>query len=227
MTRHSPVRSGAARPQTDAIQDDPIRASQYIFRVVLDALANPGSIQQAIVHPRIRTEASIASPYLASVLLTLLDHEVSLHVAPGPNGESLAALATLADLMVRRTRTTLLEAGPADFVVADAAGMENGLPEMLRRGSLEYPDDGATLVVDVPSLDGPLGGDLELTLTGPGIESVRRLQLAGLPAAFFHSRNRAVANYPMGIDLLLVDEAGRVVGLPRTTRIAIYAEGAR
>lgn len=221
MTLHSPLAPGAARPPVDAIRRDPVRASQHIFRVVLDALANPGSVQQAIVHPRLLAEEAIASPYLASVLLTLLDHEVSLHVAPGPGA------AELGELMARRTRTALVDAGSADFVVADAARLENGLPERLRRGSLEFPDDGATLLVDVQTLDQNEAGSLELTLTGPGIESVQRLRLAGLPAAFFHSRDRAVAQYPMGIDLILIDGQGRVAGLPRTTGVTIYAEGTR
>lgn len=221
MPLHAPVAIGAARAQTDATTRDPVRASQHIFRVVLDALANPGSVQQVILHPRLTAEDTIANPFLASVLMTLLDHEVSLHVAPG------LAAADLAGLMERRTRTTLVDAGSADFVVAEAATLEPGLPETIRRGSLEYPDDGATLVIDVPSLDQTEAGTLELTLAGPGIESVRRLRLAGVRAAVFHARNRAVANYPMGIDLILVDTAGRVVGLPRTTGISIYAEGAR
>jgi alpha-D-ribose 1-methylphosphonate 5-triphosphate synthase subunit PhnH len=224
MTPHAPVSPGAARAGTDATTRDPVRASQHVFRVTLDALGNPGSVQHLIVHPRLLAEDAIVNPYVASVLLTLLDHEVTLHVAPGPDAPGLAGLA---DLMVRRTRTTLVDAGSADFAVATSASLEPGLPETLRRGSLEYPDDGATLVVDVPSLDQAEAGSLELTLAGPGIESVRRLRLAGLPAAFFHARNRAVAHYPTGIDVVLIDRTGRLVGLPRTTGISIYAEGTR
>lgn len=221
MTLQTPVAIGAARPASPMSRQDPVRASQHLFRLTLDALANPGTVQQLIIHPRLLAENAVPRPYLASVLLTLLDHEVTLHVAPGPATDDLAGL------MVRRTRTTLVDAGSADFAVAEAASLEPGLPETLRRGSLEYPDDGATLVIDVPSLDQTEAGTLELTLAGPGIESVRRLRLGGLAAAVFHARNRAVANYPMGIDLLLIDAAGRMVGLPRTTGISIYAEGAR
>lgn len=217
----SPVPPGAARASGGPARRDPVRASQHIFRVVLDALANPGTAQPGIVHPRLGPDASIPNPYLASVLLTLVDHEVSLHVAPGPDS------AALADLIARRTRTALADAGSAAFVAARTGSLPSDLPERLQRGSLEYPDDGATLLVDVPSLDQAAAGDLELTLTGPGIRSVQRLRLSGLDAPFFHSRNRAVAHYPMGIDLLLIDRAGRIVGLPRTTELAIYAEGTR
>lgn len=224
MTVQSLVPPGAARTLPGGALRDPVRASQHIFRVVLDALANPGTVQPGIVHPRLLPEPAFANPYAVSLLLTLLDHEVSLHVAPGPDA------ATVADFLARRTRVALTDAGLPDlaaFVTAQAESIDNGLPERLRRGSLEYPDDGATLVVDVPSLDQGETGSLELTLTGPGIASVRRLRLSGLSPAFFQSRNRAVAQYPMGIDLLLIDRAGRVVGLPRTTDLTIYAEGAR
>jgi alpha-D-ribose 1-methylphosphonate 5-triphosphate synthase subunit PhnH len=189
--------------------------------VLLDALANPGTVRPGIVHPRLDTESVPVNPWLTSVLLTLLDHEVSLHVAPGPGAVALS------DFMVRRARTTLTDAGSATFVAAQATSLEHDLPEQLRRGTLEYPDDGATLLVDVRSLDQGVTGDLELSLTGPGIRTVQRLRLSGIGSRFFHSRNRANAHYPMGIDIVLIDGIGRVVGLPRTTELTIYAEGAR
>ena len=211
--------TGAVRPASENTFRDPIRASQHIFRVVLDALANPGTIRTSIVHPRLIAESLSVNPYMASVLVTLLDHEVSVHVADGPGSVELA------DFLVRRTRTTLADASDATFVVAHAGSGDYVLPEVLRRGSLEYPDDGATLLIDVPTLGQESAHDLELTMTGPGIVTVERIRVDGLNPKFLESRNVATANYPMGIDLLLIDSEGRVVGLPRTTELAISAEG--
>jgi alpha-D-ribose 1-methylphosphonate 5-triphosphate synthase subunit PhnH len=204
-------------PPVDDTFRDPVRAAQHIFRVALDALANPGALQPGLIHPAVARDLPKGNPWLASLLLTVLDHEVAAHVAPGPDAEAIA------EYLVRRVRPSIVPAGEADFVAAAAETIEPGLPEMLRRGGLEYPDDGATLVIDVPSLQ----NGLALTLTGPGIKETRTLRAGGLPAAFFRSRDRAVADYPMGIDLLLVDRCGRIAGLPRTTRISIEAEGDR
>ena len=56
-------------------------------------------------------------------------------------------------------------------------------------------------------------------LTGPGIAGEATLAPRGLPDGFVAARADAVAGYPAGIDVLLVTEDGRVVGLPRTTTI--------
>ena len=39
------------------------------------------------------------------------------------------------------------------------------------------------------------------------------------PPDLLAARDGAIAHYPMGIDLLLLDRAGRLLGLPRTTTI--------
>jgi alpha-D-ribose 1-methylphosphonate 5-triphosphate synthase subunit PhnH len=203
---------GAARRLTDASAQDSIRVSQHLFRVLLDALANPGTVRPLVVHPLVAQTGASFNPWLASVLVTLLDHEVSLHV----DGD-----AALGEFLQRRTRVALADAGSASFVVASVATMPDDLPEQLRQGSLAYPDDGATLLLEVPGFAPEESAGLDLRLIGPGIEGERMLHVSGLPAAFLESRDRANAGYPMGIDVLLFDASGNVVGLPRTTGVVV------
>jgi alpha-D-ribose 1-methylphosphonate 5-triphosphate synthase subunit PhnH len=210
---------GSARPATDATHEDPVRASQHTFRQALDALANPGTIRQGNMHPAVALDRFSGNPYLASILLALLDHEVSLHVEPGAAGDALASL------LIRRTRVSIADVETATFVVADAATIPDHIPEAMNRGSLSYPDDGAMLVLEVASLDQENPGVSFLRLTGPGIETSRTLRLHGVDPAIIESRNRAVAHYPMGIDLLLIDDAGRIAGVPRTTVLELRPEG--
>jgi alpha-D-ribose 1-methylphosphonate 5-triphosphate synthase subunit PhnH len=94
------------------------------------------------------------------------------------------------------------------------------LPLELRTGSFDYPDDAATLIVQVPSLD-QAEGDLTLSLEGPGVPGRRLLKLGGIDAGFFAAREQANRHYPIGIDLILIDQEGRIAGLPRTTQISI------
>lgn len=214
----APVQPGAARPLPVGAEQDPVRASQHLFRVVLDALANPGTIRPLVVHPQVAQSGEPFSPWLASALVTLLDHEVSLHVVEGQSH------AGLGPFLQRRTRVAFAEAGSAAFVVAHGASMPSDLPERARRGSLAYPDDGATLVIEVASFEPDAAGSIGLHLTGPGIEHERTLHVAGLAIEVIESRARANAGYPMGVDLLLVDGAGQVVGLPRTTQVTVAAK---
>jgi alpha-D-ribose 1-methylphosphonate 5-triphosphate synthase subunit PhnH len=203
---------GAAQPLPGAAAQDPVRVNQHLFRVVLDALANPGTVRPLIVHPLVARTGQLFNPWLASVLVTLLDHEVSLHVDGDP---------TLGEFLHRRTRVALTDAGSASFVVASAAAMPADLPERLRVGSLAYPDDGATFLLEVDGFGPESPAGIDLRLTGPGIEHERMLHVTGLPAAFVESRARSNVGYPMGIDVLLFDGSGNVVGLPRTTDVAV------
>jgi alpha-D-ribose 1-methylphosphonate 5-triphosphate synthase subunit PhnH len=199
---------------TDLLVDS-IRATQQTFRTVLDALSRPGTIRQLTAPPTFDPTGTPGNPWTIAVLLMMVDHEVSLAVEPAEGAEALAAFVR------RRTRADVASSDAADVVVVDAAALDPGLPAAIRRGSLQYPDDSATLIVQLPTLDQHAPGGPRLVLVGPGIDGERELRLPGIPAAFFEARAEAVSRYPMGIDLVFVDDAGRVVGLPRSTRVTI------
>lgn len=84
----------------------------------------------------------------------------------------------------------------------------------VRIGSDTYPDDGATVVIQVK-----LGEGDKLRFTGPGIDGALSLSIGGLPTGFWQMRKDCL-RYPMGFDLLLVD-ADKVVGIPRSTDIEV------
>ena len=59
-------------------------------------------------------------------------------------------------------------------------------------------------------------------MRGPGIDGSRDLPVAGLGDEALAARADALA-YPLGFDILLIDAAGRVAGLPRTTTIEVLS----
>jgi Bacterial phosphonate metabolism protein (PhnH) len=61
------------------------------------------------------------------------------------------------------------------------------------------------------------GTRLLLRLSGPGVPGTRAIVVTGLPAGFAAARERLVAGFPAGADLLLVAPDGAMTGLPRTT----------
>lgn len=198
---------------------DSIRATTQTFRTVLDALAWPGTIRQLTASPTLDQTETPGHPWTIAVLLMMVDHEVSLAVEPAEGAD------VLAEFVQRRTRAAIVSAEAADVVVVDADSLDPDLPSAIRRGSLQYPDDSATLIVQLRSLDQDAPRSLRLVLAGPGIDGERELRLPGIPAGFLQARAEAVSRYPMGIDLHFVDDAGRVVGLPRSTRVTIAEEG--
>ena len=56
-------------------------------------------------------------------------------------------------------------------------------------------------------------------LKGPGIDGERALQVDGLPQDFIQQWRENGAQYPLGVDLVLVSD-GAVAALPRTTRVS-------
>lgn len=189
---------------------DPVHDTQRTFRTLLVAMARPGQVQQLPV----AAVGAPANPWVAAVLLTLADHEVTLAVEPFEGADEMAGFVG------RRTAAVCAPTERADFVVAARETLDPDLPLRLRRGSPAYPDDAATLIVAVARLGEGDPSGTRPRLEGPGVPAGQRLHVSGLAPRFFEARAEAI-DFPCGIDLLLIDPEGRVAALPRSTRIAI------
>lgn len=192
---------------------DPIFDSQATFRLTLEAMARPGTtVRLPAGDPRCPEPA--CGP-LAAVLLTLLDHEVTFAVVPAAGDGVLAH--GLVRYLATATGSRAVPAEEADFVIALGA-LPPGLPASLRQGTPAFPDEGATLLMLVPSLVAAGDGAL-VELTGPGIPGRATTRLSGLTAADLAALALVNAEPPLGIDLLLIDDEGNLLCLPRSTRV--------
>lgn len=173
---------------------------QRIFRELVEAYSRPGDIRDLGA----RIDGTAAQ---RAVLATLMDGEMTL---ADPHGQIAPA------------DWPLLQATPgvaenARYVAADGRRAPDFQP---RLGSLESPEFGATVLVEVDCVG---EGGLTLELSGPGVDCRRTLCLAGLHPDWLARRADWVGGFPLGVDLLLSD-ARRLVALPRTTRIRISGE---
>jgi alpha-D-ribose 1-methylphosphonate 5-triphosphate synthase subunit PhnH len=186
--------------------EDPVLASQAVFRTVMEAVARPGLARPlpsrlAVPPPLTATAAAVA--------LTLLDYETPYWLDQALAAAEVAPWITFhtgAPLIADCTRATFA-------IVSDSAAMPPF--DAFSPGSIEYPDRSTTLVVQVESFD---QGE-ELTLSGPGIRGTRHFSARPLPPDF---RARLVANramFPRGLDLILVSQDA-VAALPRSIRVA-------
>lgn len=184
------------------------KESQAIFRAALQALARPGRVYKL---PQVRDFPRAEARYAYAVLAALADHEVSICVTGATEAE-----ATFASL---GTGARLAAVAEADYVLAledDAT-----VPASLKRGELEVPEGGATLIARVEQLG---AGPLCLLLAGPGVLNAGELSVTGLSTETIGARNVACASYPLGIDVFLVDPDGRMAGIPRTTILCAEVE---
>ncbi|MCV7032283.1 phosphonate C-P lyase system protein PhnH [Mycobacterium sherrisii] len=180
----------------------PAAQSQQVFRAMLEALARPG-----IPMPLPREPLSMLAPAVVPVVaLADLSTGVCVLEREGERWAEAVGTATSAPTWPAEMARLVCAVRPID--VAELRGFA--------RGSAYAPEDGALVALGVPDVQ---GGPRRWTLSGPGIRDAARLAPRGLPDGFVAARADAVAAYPAGIDILLVTDDGRVVGLPRTTTI--------
>ncbi|MCR4269232.1 phosphonate C-P lyase system protein PhnH [Nitratireductor sp. ZSWI3] len=185
---------------------NPVLDAQSVFRAVMQAIAEPGTVRQGAALTR---PPAPLTPEAASVALTLCDQDTPIWLDP-----VLAAEEAVRAWLAFHTGAPLANT-PADAHFAFAAepetliGLENFAP-----GSQEYPDRSTTLVLQVRSLSaGP-----ELVLEGPGIERQAQLAPHPMPRHFARQWAQNHARFPRGTDIILVSREG-LAALPRTTRI--------
>ncbi len=183
---------------------------QQAFRAVLDGFARPGT----------RVAVQGAAPADDAVLMFLsavLDESVSLADPLGLLDADARRLLLAPTAPVAQARFVLLDGRRA----ADASWQ----PSL---GTLESPEQGATLVLTVDGLGDagatPASGDTVLRLQGPGVPGVRTLAVSGLDRSWLQQRAAWVAAFPLGVDVVLA-APGALVALPRTTRVEIVSHG--
>ena len=187
---------------------NPVFDAQGVFRIVLDALARPGTILP--LDPRTKPPRELP-PLAADILCALVDPDTSIFLCP-----SLARGAGAADWLRFQTGAPLVKTpAGADFAVA--ANPED-LPPLTQfgPGTSDYPDRSATVIVAVSGFaDG-----MPVALSGPGIKERQPFSPNGVSAAVWQQLIANHGLYPRGIDVIFVSREA-VAGLPRSTAIEI------
>lgn len=222
---------------------------QHAFRNIMNAFARPGLLGEV---GTLRVDGEEENPlpvYFEVVVKTLVDQAVTFAVSGTHEKEAT-------QWVVLNTHSHPCELEQANFIlVPDVAHSFACRDAILKafEGTLIAPEKGAMVVVNcgllvgdaIPgsehinnceksSFDKKMSDENEesfdkkgyrVTLRGPGIKETH---------TFFVDRNDWIEarrdrgdEYPCGIDLVLVDVEGHVVGIPRTTKIvSVEKEGA-
>jgi alpha-D-ribose 1-methylphosphonate 5-triphosphate synthase subunit PhnH len=177
---------------------DPVNDAQACFRAVMDAMARPGRIGHV---PAVQSPAPTCTA-AAAVLLTLVDHETPLWLDPKADDART--------WIVFHTGAPIVEPGAASFLMALS------LPDLtnLATGSDEAPEESATVILQLPSLD----SGARFLLDGPGLREPASLAVDGLPADFASLWSSNHKLFPRGIDLILCSGSS-LVALPRSVTV--------
>jgi alpha-D-ribose 1-methylphosphonate 5-triphosphate synthase subunit PhnH len=184
---------------------EPVFEAQSVFKMLMDGMARPGTIQTVAAEVTAPAPLGIAA---GAIGLTLCDHDTPVWLSAG-----LARSAIPEWLGFHTSAPLTAEKAEARFAFVEAGTMISTFG-LFAAGTQEYPDRSTTVVIELADLE----GGRRLALMGPGIQSVTEIAPVGLPETFLRlwTENRAL--FPRGIDIVLT--AGkRFLCLPRTTKI--------
>lgn len=187
--------------------DDPVLGSQAIFRHALNALAMPG---RPVTLPVVAPVPMHGHGASALLLLALLDSDCTLWLS-----SSLASTEIQTWLSFHTGCRCVDDPTQARFLWLAA---NDAWPRLnsLNAGSDEYPDQSATCVIEVTSLQ--FDGEQAWTIDGPGIHGKLQLTLQGLPEDFEAQWSDNHAAFPRGVDVFCATQT-QLLGLPRSTRL--------
>tara|TARA_B100000678_G_C18120487_1_gene466414 strand:- start:226 stop:915 length:690 start_codon:yes stop_codon:yes gene_type:complete len=198
----------AVRPHDWPGLANPVHDSQRLFRQLLGAMSEPGTLTELVL-PALPAGAAI-SPAAWGALLALCDLDTRVWVDEG------LARANLAAALAFHTGARLTD-DPAQadlaLVTPDTLSREDGFA----LGSDAWPDRSTTLIVMVEAL--AQGEDW--WLSGPGVPGQRGLALGNaeraLPLMRVLAANRA--RFPRGLDAF-ISSGMRLTAIARSTRLA-------
>jgi alpha-D-ribose 1-methylphosphonate 5-triphosphate synthase subunit PhnH len=170
---------------------------QQVFRGLMEVMSRPGKIINLAVL------SDNASPARA-LLATLLDAEVNLC--------DHHALLDESDWPLLQTEKVAVE--HARYILCRGESTIDFEPML---GELSSPEHSATIVLVVENLS---EGSNHLSLRGPGVKSEISVKIAGLNRDWLTQREQWISSFPLGVDLLLVDDS-QLMALPRTTKIEV------
>lgn len=171
---------------------------QQNYRIVLEAMSRPGHCQQLFFDGE-------QQAYIA-LLAGLLDQAVTL---ADPHG-----LIHEDDFALLQSQRVAPE--QADFILCRGNESPAIQPKL---STLPSPELSATLVILVEKIH-ESEGSFTLRLTGPGVNGKADVAITGWDHHWLSAREDWVSRFPLGVDILLVDNS-RVMALPRTTTVEI------
>ncbi|GIN21915.1 phosphonate C-P lyase system protein PhnH [Siminovitchia fordii] len=188
---------------------DLVHDIQKGFRTILHCMSRPGTIKSMEGLTGELSASSEGLPATFITALTLLDREASFALVGEQTnklGEQIAAY----------TMSVQEKLSAADYVfITKQATKEQVINvfQEVKTGTLPNPQQSATIILEAAFSD-----EGELILEGPGIKTTAELSIAN-SKEWLEERRKANKEYPLGVDMILVDERSNVVCIPRTTVI--------
>jgi alpha-D-ribose 1-methylphosphonate 5-triphosphate synthase subunit PhnH len=174
--------------------------SQKLFRIILEAIANPTrklSISEFI--PKLFGN----EPAMLAIAMTLLDNEVSFRVCENFGlSENISLL----------THSVEVELESADFIFVTDTSMVKNILEKSKCGTLCDPHSSATIIVKNNEK-----ADMPVSFCGAGIKDTVNVIVSNTVCKAIAARDSQNYEYPQGVDFIFVSDSGEIFCIPRLT----------
>lgn len=189
-----------------AYQFDFVHDGQKVFRELLSAMSNPGTVRSIV--PQTAKFREVYAP-LTALGCTLLDNEEIMYVEKNPGLAS-----ELHDLTL--CREGALE--EADYIFLSSQMNYGSLEEIMKnvkKGTYEDPQDSATLFI---LCDG-ICGETAMTVK-VGIDGELTLHVQQYVKSILSIRQSLQTEYPLGTDIVFATPEGKLMCMPRLCKIS-------
>lgn len=174
--------------------------SQKMFRIILEAMANPTrTLSIKLFADKLPGE----SPEFLSIAMTMLDNEVSFNACGNEQ---------LAKQIILLTQSTEDKIENSDFIfVSDMDKLEDVIKKA-KSGTLSDPHGSATIIIENDD-----NNDVELNLFGAGIDGVVSFKTSDIVRKAIKIRDSKEYEYPQGLEFIFVSKQGNMFCIPRLT----------
>jgi len=183
-----------------------LHESQIVFRLLLDALSQPGTIFH------LPAELVTRIPVVEIPLLALLGYDTPFAL--------VEANTSREQLIARATSGRISDPSVAGYLgVCDPRS--ELLPMGFSLGTPMRPDTAAQVSVQVSGIfTAATESTATLLISGPGVESVNHVMCDGEASGELEFLLRRDWTAPRGLDMWIVGVDGSFIGIPRTSRIS-------
>jgi len=183
-----------------------LHESQIVFRLLLDALSQPGTIFH------LPAELVTRIPVVEIPLLALLGYDTPFAL--------VEANTSREQLIARATSGRISDPSVAGYLgVCDPRS--ELLPMGFSLGTPMRPDTAAQVSVQVSGIfTAATESTATLLISGPGVESVNHVMCDGAASGELEFLLRRDWTAPRGLDMWIVGVDGSFIGIPRTSRIS-------
>lgn len=183
-----------------------LHESQNVFRLLLDALSQPGKIFH------LPAELVTRIPVVEIPLLALLGYDTPFAL--------VGADASREQLVARATSGRISDSSAAGYLgVCDSRSELFPLGFCL--GTPMRPDTAAQVSVQVSGIfTAATESTATLHISGPGVESVNHVMCDGAASGELEFLLRRDWKAPRGLDMWIVGVDGSFIGIPRTSRVS-------